>query len=43
VSAGTDRSNTIFLIIASGFTAVVLFAAVARFLQARHKRLTAAA
>jgi predicted ferric reductase len=43
VSAGTDRSNTIFLIVASGFTAVVLFAAVARFLQARHKRLTAAA
>jgi predicted ferric reductase len=39
VQAGTDRSNMVFIIVASGFTAVVLFAATARFLQARHKRL----
>jgi len=39
IQAGTDRSNMVFIIVASGFTAVVLFAATARFLQARHKRL----
>ncbi len=42
LQAGSDRSTTIFLIVASGFTAVVIFAAVARFLQARHKHMTKA-
>jgi hypothetical protein len=31
----------VFIIVASGFTAVVLFTATARFLQARHKRIAA--
>lgn len=43
IQAGTDRGNVLFLIIASGVAGVVLFAALARWLQARHKRLTTSA
>jgi methionine sulfoxide reductase heme-binding subunit len=42
VQVGTDRSNLAFVLIASGGTAIVLFATTARVLQARHKRLTRA-
>jgi predicted ferric reductase len=42
IQAGTDRGNIMFIIIASGGTAVVIFAGVARFLQAKHKHMTKA-
>ncbi len=42
VMVGTDRSNLVFVLIASGGTAILLFATTARILQARHKRLTRA-
>ncbi|MEY4174833.1 MAG: hypothetical protein RI900_1998 [Actinomycetota bacterium] len=42
VMVGTDRSNLVFVLIASGGSAILLFATTARVLQARHKRLTRA-
>ncbi|MFM7686413.1 MAG: ferric reductase-like transmembrane domain-containing protein [Actinomycetota bacterium] len=42
VQVGTDSSNILFVVFASGGFAIVAFASVARFLQARHKRLTRA-
>jgi DMSO/TMAO reductase YedYZ heme-binding membrane subunit len=42
IQAGTDASNVMFIIIGSGGAAIVLFAGVARFLQARHKHMTKA-
>jgi methionine sulfoxide reductase heme-binding subunit len=42
IKAGSDAANIMFIIVASGGCAIVLFAAVARFLQARHKHMTKA-
>jgi predicted ferric reductase len=42
IMAGSDAANLMFIIVASGGCAIVLFAAVARFLQARHKHMTKA-
>jgi methionine sulfoxide reductase heme-binding subunit len=42
VQAGSDRGNVMFIIVASGGAAIVIFAGVARFLQARHKHMTKA-
>jgi predicted ferric reductase len=43
LAAGTDRSNIVFIVVASGGIAIMLFAVVGRVLQARHKRAKAAA
>lgn len=42
VQMGTDRGNLAFIMVGSGGFAIVAFASMARFLQARHKRLTRA-
>jgi uncharacterized integral membrane protein len=43
VAAGTDRSNIVYIVAASGGIAIMLFAVIARMLQARHQRLSAPA
>jgi predicted ferric reductase len=42
VQAGTDRGNMAFILLAAGGSAIVIFAFVARVLQANHKRTLAA-
>lgn len=42
VQAGTDASNQVFVLTATAVLAIVTFSALARYLQARHKRTTRA-
>lgn len=43
IAAGTDRSNIVYIVVASGGIAIMLFAVIARVLQARHQRTAGAA